>query len=482
MGDRASAIARRVGRWFVGLSPRTILIAGWVVFLVGSYPGYASFDTGMQLAEVRAHAFTTSHPPLMSLLWAVIEYVAAGPAPMLVLQGGLLLFGMARVLRTVQSPRAAAVTAASLLAFPPVFAPMAVIWPHSLMAGLLMMGTGLAIDPRRGARIAAVAMFVVAAACRPEIVPALVPLALLVVPKAAWWKRAAIAIAVVIGIGAVARVSDRLVSKDSHAWEQQFVLLDVVGTLRRAKLADADVTRALDGVALADAAAVPARIKAAHDAIDAWPLSNGAERIIDPVKSGVQARALRAAWRRVVIEHPGAYLVHRWTMTRGLLGISGAWAPVYQAFGDHALMGSLHHRARPSDWQRGVRWVMSAVGKTPLFRPWLYLLLVLPALFLARRWQVIRALAASGLVYELMAMVFAPAPEYRYSHWLITTTSLAYATILVGRSRRFAAGGGSQDTEPLGERRAREADGERREDTVDEVDDRESQDGSIPLV
>jgi hypothetical protein len=116
-----------------------------------------------------------------------------------------------------------------------------------------------------------------------------------------------------------------------------------------------------------------------------------------------------------------------------LLGISGKWEPVYDDFGDPELLAPLHHRAIPSDWQIGWRAIVRAVAVTPLFRPWLYLLLALALIYIARNQRVLRALVLSGVVYEATLIFVGSSSMYRYSHWLITSATIAGVTLLVSR-------------------------------------------------
>jgi hypothetical protein len=121
-------------------------------------------------------------------------------------------------------------------------------------------------------------------------------------------------------------------------------------------------------------------------------------------------------------------------MTRAILG-AATGEPLYDRFGDAALMAPLHHRATASDWQYGMQRFVRAVAMTPLFQPWLYLALAIPALILNRKRRLLQALVASGLVLELVMLLLAPAPEYRYSHWMVTTTCIALAAAAVARLR-----------------------------------------------
>ncbi|MDQ3365636.1 MAG: hypothetical protein M3680_09420 [Myxococcota bacterium] len=431
-----SARATACARWFVAWPPLAYAFVAWIAFVLGAYPGYLSFDSTLQLMHVRAGSLSDAHAPVMSALWSACEYVMAGPFPMLLLQSGLLLFGLAAVLRTVVSRRAAAVTAGAILLFPPVFAPMAVIWPDSLMAGALVAATGAALEPGRRWRAIAAGLLVLACSCRPAIAIAIVPLVLLVLPASGRWRRAALAIALTFGIAGSARLADHLlVDERAYGWHEGLLGMDLVGTLRRARVAEpAALDGALAGVATLQRAAGHDRIvEGGRDALDGWPLFHGPAPVFTPITSDDAAAALAVAWGRAIVAHPDAYLRHRWLMTRQLLGLSGRWAPVYDDFASPDLLASISHRATASDWQTGMRAIVRATARTPLFRPWLYVLLALALWFLTRPWPVVRALVVSGLSYELALFVLAPRPEYRYSHWLVTTTCLALVAFVVDR-------------------------------------------------
>ncbi|MEO8702117.1 MAG: hypothetical protein ABI867_18890 [Kofleriaceae bacterium] len=429
--------AKRGVRWIAAREPRTLLIAGWVVFVLAAYPGYMSVDSTLQLYTVRSGDYS-DYAPVMTALWGALEYVAAGPFPMLALQSGLFVFGLAALLRRVMSPRAAAVTAPAVLVFPAVLAPMAVIWPDSLMAGALVAGIAALLEDRPRWRVTGMLLLIVACSCRPEIVLALTPLVMLVIPKSTRWRRAAIALAMVIGIAGVARVTDWvLTTTDTYSWRQTLMMTDLVGTLRRAKVKDdAALHQALAGLTIADNNALTTRMNAGVGALRWWPLANGDARIFDPITTAEQSDVLTAAWRHTIAERPGGYAVHRWAMTRSLIGISGNWEPIYDNHGDPQLLAPLHHRAESSDWQYGMQQFVRLVGKTPLFRPWLYLILAVAMIVLNRRIPVIRNLVASGLAYQVAMVIFAPAPDYRYSHWMVTTTCIAIAATIVTRSWR----------------------------------------------
>ena len=418
-------------RWLAARTPRQILCVGWILFAFGAYPGYLTSDGVVQLYTVRSGDYS-DYSPVMSALWGALEYIVSGPAPMLALQSGFFLFGLQALLSRVLTPRAAALTAIGVVMLPPVYSVMAVIWPDALMAGALLAGCAAALHPRRSWKLVGAVLIAIAIACRPEIKLAVIPLALVVVPAQVWWRRTAIAIGLALGLAVLAGLANwALLIVDTHT-SQQLAYVDLTGTMRRAKLKKIEaLDAAFVGVPLADHATFKTQLLAASDALNWRPLMYGDKRLFDPITRDEQEAALAADRRAVITHHTKAYLVHRWAMTRALLEITGAGPQIVDEFGDFDLLAPLHHRASSSDWQRDwqaiVRWT------APIFRPWIWLLLGIAAIVLGRRQPLLRLLAISGVLYELVMCFLAPAGEYRYSHWLVATTSIALAALAVAR-------------------------------------------------
>jgi hypothetical protein len=427
----AAERTRAVWKWIAARTPRQILCAGWIVFTLGAYPGYLTGDGILQLYTVRSGDYS-DYSPVMTAIWGALEYVMSGPFPMLALQSGLFLFGLQAVLARVVTPRAAALAAAGLLMLPPVYAVMAVIWPDALMAGALLAGFAGALDPRRSRKIAGALLIGIAIACRHELELAVIPLAFAVVPAQVWWRRTAIAIGLALALSIVAGFANwALMIVDTHT-SQELGYVDLVGTMRRTKLKKIEVLdAAFAGLPFADHSTFKAQLLAGHDATNWWSLTHGDKRMFELIGTDEQADALAADRRSAIRHHVKAYLVHRWAMIRALLEISGPGPQIVDDFGDFDLLAPLHHRASSSDWQRGwraiVRWT------APVFRPWIWLVLAITAIILARRRPLLLALALSGVVYELVMFFLAPSGEVRYSHWLITTTSIVLAAIAIAR-------------------------------------------------
>ncbi len=424
------SIAARAWRWLAERSPRQLLIAGWIGCVLLCYPGYLSFDSIEQLGQVRSGDFSDAYPPIMSFMWRLLEWVFAGPFLVLALQIGLFLFGAYGIARRMLVPRAAAVVAIGVLVAPPVFMPMAVIWPDSLAAGALLAAVAAALDGRRAMRVAAAILLVLACGCRPGIALAAIPLALLAIPPQPWWRRGLTAVAIVVACAGTAWLATwLLVDRETYDAQQRLEWVDLTDTLRRAH----DTTESLAGLPIVD------RAQIGVTSYSAFGATHGPKRFADPIATDDESDALSAAWRAAITDHPGAYAMHRVGLFGRELALGGTWKPVFDEFGDPGHLVVLHHRATPSDLEVGWRAIVRAFAATPLFRPWLYVVLAIGLLVVARRRRELRLLIASGLICEVTLLVSASSVDYRWSHWLIATTWLAAVTLATARRPAWRA-------------------------------------------
>ena len=434
-------VASRAWRWLAARSPRQLLIAGWLGCVLLCYPGYLSFDSIEQLGQVRSGDFSDAYPPIMSFVWRLLEWVFAGPFLVLALQMGLFLFGAYAIARRVLVPRAAALVAIGVLVAPPVFAPMAVIWPDSLAAGALLAAVAAVLDGRRAMRVAAAILLVVACGCRPGIAIAAIPLALVAIPSQAWWRRGLAAIAIVVACAATAWFATwLLVDHQTYAAQQRLEWVDLTDTLKRAH----DTTAALEGLPIVD------RTQIGSTATNAYAMTHGPKRLADPISTDDESDALSAAWRAAIADHPGAYAMHRVRLFERQLALGGTWNPVFDEFGDPGHLVMLHHRATPSDLEIGWRAIVRAFAATPMFRPWLYVVLAVGLLVVARRRRELWLLVASGVVAELTLFVLAGSADYRWSHWLVATTWLAAVILAAARRPAWRAVPSDAGPEPAG--------------------------------
>ncbi len=444
------------------MKARTILMIGWVGLMLYAYPGYMSYDSIVQLIQARSGVLGDAHPPLMSALWGVTDSVVAGPLPMLVIQVTCFLVGVYLILKRFMSPRAAAICATLVLWFPPIAVVLAVIWKDSQMVAFLVLGAALLLSPRRGAMITGLVLLSAATALRYNALAITLPLVMLLfawTPALRWWLRYSIAAGVWVAITLLATVVTSVLTTEgehTYAWHESLALLDVVGTLRYAPdLPDAELRADLAGTPLIETTGVQLRARSS------FRPENLPERKVQTFGTGSYTPALwvttfhiftapvtseqRAAisrtWKAVVFAHPLAYLEYRWHILRERIHLGDRAIPsgAYVWFTDILdLSGSARkvgHTARPSKIQTALQPAMLWFGTSFLFRPYIYLVLSLVLAVLCRKNRELLALVLSGVANEAALFILAPTIDYRYSVWLVISTTVVVIALIAKRAR-----------------------------------------------
>lgn len=449
-----AALSRRIAE----LPPLAILALGWLVLVVYAYPGLMTMDSITQLVEARAGFYTDGHPPAMAWLWHYVDKLIAGPFGMLVIQTTAFLAGVYLLLRRVLSPRRAAVAAVLVMLFPPVLAPMAVIWKDCLMAGMFVLGAAALLDERRGVKLAGLAALTLATAVRYNAPAASLPLIVILftwLPPAPTWKeriqRYALATGAWLAVTfAALGFGEALTDQPMHIWHSSLALMDTVGTLAETDgtIPDEELRELFAGTEILVDQDIHAALRRQYTPLDFEPLIARDGHLWDVPISGTTPAppAQRAAIERMfwttVTSHPGAYLRHRAATMRGVLAFSG---PVYSPvmMHKHQYTPLLAKIGVTNKWtglqnllQRKAQWLAK---RTPLFRPWIYLVLSLVLLPLCRGQRDVFALVLSGLGLEASLFLLAPTPDYRYSHWMVVTTCIAIVMLVVRRARGATA-------------------------------------------
>jgi hypothetical protein len=438
-------------QWIRRVPPAVILLLGLGAFLLFAAPGLLSIDSVDQLSEARAGFYTDAHPPAMGALWSVLDAMVPGALLMLLLQSVAFLAGAYLVLARALSRRKAAFAASLVLIFPPVAMPMAFIWKDSLMAGMLLLGTGLVLSPDRRVRVASLACFVLATAVKYNAFAATLPLIVLLFE----WRedesairRYAIASVVwlAVTLGALG-INRMLTDQPMHFWHSSLAVTDIVGVINyEDTMSDAQLDRDLADTRVRIKRDIQAHAREVYETGAALKIVLGKRRFWDlPARGTVpapeeQRDAIASAWWRMVTEHPSAYLRHRLHYFAAVLGITFR----FDEQPDQAMRSMLASVGAPTTrsgiqqrWWQFDEWYWE---HTPLFWPWIYVLAALVLLPLARRDRDARALLVSGLVIEATLFFLAPSADYRYSHWTIVA-AIVCAILVHGRrtSRRTNA-------------------------------------------
>src|SRR5262249_33087256 len=232
------------------------------------------------------------------------------PALMLILQTGLFVIGLHAVIRRYAPPMRAAVTTAIVFLFPPVFAPLSVIWKDSLMAAVLLCAVAGLASARRRWQLTGWLLMIAVASLR-HIAPILIiPIAMLLVPYAeGWpiWRRRALG----AGLGIAASIAGVVVSGlltrvDEHPFANMIAMPDVAAVIATSDaMSDAEVRELLGDVHLAVTDDVQARLRAlGADDTDWFPLARDEHHVFELATTDGQAAAMMEAWRRAVPHHP----------------------------------------------------------------------------------------------------------------------------------------------------------------------------------
>lgn len=444
----------RVGKRIAAAPPWLVLVIAWLVLVVYAFPGQMTQDSWDHLTEARKDIFTDGHPPAIDLLFRWADYVIAGPFLMLVLQSVPLLVGLFLIARRAFSPRGAAWAAAGLFVFPPVMMPMAVIWKDSLMAGFLALGAGaLLAEGSRRVRVLGLAAMFVASAVRYNAFAATLPLIVLLFEWRAGapaLRRYAIAAAAWLAVTLAAfGVNKLLTDKPMYIWHSSLAVYDIVGTLNYVdgEYSDAELEQLLAGTDLLVHRDIHKTMRALYTPRDFLPITNDAKNALwglpisgfDPAPERVRDAVARVWWD-VITSHVGAYVRHRLAVTGAVLSLGTSRVPGAITRRDafrwpqyvHDMGQGTGWSKLQGKWTRAMSWIWR---NTPIFVPWIYVVLSLVLIPLARRHRDVLALLLSGLVFESTLVLLAPSPDYRYSHWMVIAACIAIVVMTARRSR-----------------------------------------------
>lgn len=420
-----------------------------------AYPGICTRDSLDQLGEGRDWFFTDSHPPIMAALWGAIDRVWPGPVPILILQTAAFAIGLYLILRRFVTPRTAAIVAALMLVFPPIAAPMSVIWKDCLMAGFLALGiAGLLSDVRRR-RVLGLVALCAATAMRYNALAATFPLVLFLFeyePGKRFVARYATALGAWVALTVVALgLNMALTDKQMHFWHQSFALQDITGVLAFVdeEIPDAELAPLLKPTGILVDHDFHRAVRAKYKSDDFQQLLTGDGHLWDVPWTEPMPEARRAAiehaWSTLIRAHLGAYVRYRLENFGETLGVNKKFGGAMVVEHRAQYEGYLNHRGiTKTSWAlqtKAGRAMVWLAKKTRMFRPHLYALLSLALLWFARRERFVLALLLSGLVMELTMLPLGATPDYRYSHWLVVTTCLSIVILVAKRSRVIGRGG-----------------------------------------
>lgn len=431
-------------RIVAALTPRRILVAGWLVFLLYAYPGYLQADGADELVDSRSGVFTDWHSPMMTEVWRIVGIFIGGPPGMLFLQSLLFLLGSYALLRRAPiSKRAAATASICLLLFPPILAALAVVGANAQLVGFLIAATAALSSERQAWRWGGLGLAVIACGMVRGAELAALPI---IVSLFRWrdtrarWQRISIAAAAwLVVVLLAAGLTWLFVDVQSERQDLELAMVDIVGTLYHAdKLPDDEVRPLLAGIRLAEPNDIQAHARAVYGKELFYAASDA--RIFEPPATDAEREAFYAARHAFMRTYTRAYLEHRAHELYRALGFSRkkAFAAVYTSyvpvFPRDAF--STSHAARHSKLKEWLIRPVAALGWT--FRPFVYLFFAIIALPIAvmRRAKISRLLLVSGILYTLALMFLSTRAIYVDSFWMIAATCVAIGLLMASRARR----------------------------------------------
>jgi hypothetical protein len=409
------------------------------------WPGVAMYDTVAQYGQVLSNDVDDWHPPIMVRLWQALRPLAAGDAPMFVLQVALYATGFALVVAAlVRNGRWRAAIATAVLALSPLLLGwQMVVLKDGQMLGALLVAFGIVAhhrlaDRRVPALAVGVAALLIAYATlvRTNAVFATVPLAVLLLPTG---KRLLLSAIVAVAsslivIAATPVLNHRLLGAAPSGVEKSLPLFDLAAIAVTTPASPSPFTRA-----------ERAGIVRKHCVKSFFWDPLGDPAACGPITERFNEESdgkLYIDLAREVAAHPLAYAGHRlrhWNSTERWLvppNLPEAGPPDESEQNDAGL------RTPRSPLMPAWQSVAAAEAGTPLGWPILWTfggLLLLPIAWVRRREPhggLAFALLASAIVLEASFLVVSIASDLRYHLWTIAAVPLAL--ILLSRSLRLS--------------------------------------------
>jgi hypothetical protein len=419
-----------------------LCIAGFALALGMGYPGWMTADSFVHLEQARGGRYWDWQPPFNAWWWRQLERLHPGPLPVLV--QNLALYWSAWLLLALGLRRRAGARALWLplvAALPPVMFPLGQIWKDVAFACVVLHGWAvlyyIAATGRRAGGLALAWIALVGV-----VAPAIKPNGIVVVPFLAWYaldvakpsvasggRRAAIVAAATL---AAWFASQSIVheSRVGRTFPFQYTqLYDLMGVSVRTG------TPLLPAYAVRPGYASVETLARAYGpgGNDPYFYHLGAPLLAPDARARDD---LAARWRSAILDHPGAYLAHRWSNTAALLQLPGTDAAPLPKPGikDHVF---------------GLRYEPTALATlyasipplAPwLFWPWLYAFPLLYALARARvapDRAFTLTLALAAVAFALPHAFVAPASDYRYLYFSVL------AGVVLGALTGLCGGGSS---------------------------------------
>jgi hypothetical protein len=364
---------------------------------------------------------------------------------------GLALFVHDRRWRPVTT--VVAVLGVGLL--PPVFTALGTIWKDVGMgAAMLLACAVLARAARRrslGLAFAALAPLFYAAGVRHDAATAVLPVALwagaIAAARLGWSRRGAAALlglALFVALTVLASATNRTLAGPRRLFAGQNILLHDLAAVSLA--ADQMLIPPQVGVVGPPSKTLStADLACLYDPAEGVILFHGHGGLcrawLDKIKDQEIVQHLRRTWAEALAAHPLAYLAHRARVLASALGLDGRRTCYPLAVGhDPNDLGYVFRRTTRYDLALAIAAAFAYL--TPLFKGWLYVLVLAACVVLALTRVgiprddrvVVLAVAASGLAYALARFVIGVSCHFRMNWWPLLAACVVVLLLCQARS------------------------------------------------
>jgi hypothetical protein len=465
--ERQGMMASRIAVWL-----RTVPVSAWLFALdlaMGAeiffhfYPGAMSDDSFAILSQARSGVLSDGHPPLLALVWGVMDRWIPGPAGLLFLNlflfyGGLFLTFLWASREGHGKPLAPMLVVGF---YPPVTAILGVIWIDITMAALFMASLGVFLTGcgcKKGwhrVLLTVAALFLAAngLAMRHNGAAAALPLLIyffFALAEVRQGKIKKLFISTLVGVSLClvlivtwSALYAQLTEVKRNLW-RQIVLYDIAGiSFHEGKNLFADGLLRSGGfedirVLYTPRSYIPLVLGEQVHALpgDAVVAAHKLElNADDPALN----KKLASNWISAIEEHPFSYLKHRFNFFVSLTTRSpwGLWTTLYERIPPNDFGVPERKRAEGSIYFSFVR-LLSRGGFffVPIYYICFSLIMLFPTWVSAsRRGSSLCYLAfflyLSGLFHMGALFFVAASSDSRYSHWMILATVLATALLWV---------------------------------------------------
>ena len=424
-------------RWIAAIAA-----IGAMSFLVAFYPGAMSFDTATQWWQVRGGTTDNVHGVGLLWLWKLTDFLVSGPGGIFVLQTAMFWTGLALIAMSLRVRLVASVATMLIGAFSAVpFVLMTHVWSDTLLIATLTLAVGALLRTRESEgrawlRLVWVLLFF-SLMLRHNAVAAVLPLAVYAVflsSKIQPHLRTHSPLVIAFWTTMLMQISvwelehnvdeRRTLAAATMEWDLAAISLKTGTLLLPPASHGPDLT--LDDLSRA---IVPYSNTPLFRDTRAG-MRQPFYKIDDPLNDDV-----RDAWFRAIVEHPAAYLSHRWRVMRALFGSHRAdWPPELVAYdGEFQFADNPPIAANSTRLHAALMSIVEALRPTIFLAVWPYLVLAFGALVLAWRRRTVAdampafAILSSGLLYAAPLPLIAPSAELRYLGWTCVTAILGAA-------------------------------------------------------